>query len=323
MINFKLNNEYLTAIITGVERQAKDIYIPHYAFSLKGEESSKKYIITKIDRCSFHSNKSIRTVSFSKDSEIQIFGHYAFSNSTIEYISIPKQVSIIENGCFSECKKLKKVDIPEDSNLVYLGKNVFDNSSIESIYFPKKLKEIDQSIFLNTSKLSNVSVSPENEYFSNYKNEMIISKKDNHIVFVQRNIEELLIPSFINQINSYSFHLCKKLRSVEFEPDSKLSCVEKSAFLDSTLSTISFPVSLRNFSLSQIENLKFKTLEFLGNKIECSFDFYSENLLFISFPNCDEITIHYYDDDLSKYAFFITANAHVEAWEEIDCYGGC
>lgn len=322
MLNFKLNNEYLTAIITGVEMQAKDIYIPHYAFSLNGAESSKKYIITKIDQSSFYSNKSIRTVSFSRDSEIQEFGCYAFSNSSLEYISIPKQVSIIENGCFSECKKLKKVDITEDSNLVYLGKKVFDNSSIESFYFPKKLKEIDQSIFLNTSKLSNILVSPENEYFSNYKNEMIISKKDNHIVFVQRNIEELIIPSFINQINSYSFHLCKKLKSVEFEPDSKLSCIELNAFLDSSLSTISFPASLRNFSLAQITNLKYKTLEFLGNNIECSFDLYSENLLFMSFPNCDEITIHYYYD-YSKYTFFIAANAHIDAYEEINCYGGC
>ena len=319
MLNFDLNNKNFTANIVGIEAQAKDVYIPHYAFSLIGKEPRKKYIIRKIGKDSFYSHKNIRTVSFSKDSEIQLIEQRAFSNSSIEYISIPKQVLRIEDECFSNCKKLKKVQITEDSNLVYLGKKIFFNSSIESIYFPKNLKEIDQSILLKTSKLNTISISPENEYFSNYKNKMIINKKENHIVFVQRNIEELTIPSFINQINSYSFHLCNKLKYVEFEPHSNLSCVKKNAFLDCSLSNISFPAGLRNFSLSDFAH--FNTVEFLGNDIECDFYYLYYELLFASFPNCNKITIHYYDD--ISFTFFIAANAHIEAWEDIDCIGGC
>lgn len=308
IIQCKKNEEDFTAVIVKVVADKSHIFIPR--------NESANYIITKIGCFAFYKQKSIKNISFDDNSEIRTFEEKAFYLSSLEYISIPRTVERIESECFSECKNLKTVNIQENSNLIYLGESIFNNTSIESLTIPEKLSKISFSLFEGTPKLNSIKISPKNKLFSYYKKEMIIGKNNQNekvftnLLFVRRNIEKIIIPSFIKCIKSYAFDSCKKLKSVEFENNSNLSYIGNYAFNNISLKSISFPSGCKHFIYKEFTN--FQTIEYLGDTIYCLFEeiFCKSNLLFVSFPNCKYIKISYVS--YTKITIYICANAHID-----------
>ena len=79
---------------------------------------------------------------------------------------------------------------------------------------------------------------------------MILSKsqqeKNNYdtIVFCNRNISKIIIPNFIEIIDSYAFYECQRLQSIDFQSDSKLNIIGKLAFASSSINKIIIPPHL-------------------------------------------------------------------------------
>ena len=88
---------------------------------------------------------------------------------------------------------------------------------------------------------------------------MIIGKKTiestifDVIVFCSREVKSVTIPNFIKTIESYSFSECKQLTNVEFQEDSQLEIIKKSAFLGSQLFTFTIPPHLKRICQGAFE----------------------------------------------------------------------
>ena len=102
-----------------------------------------------------------------------------------------------------------------------------------------------------------------------FDDKMLIGKKDDKsdicdvLVFVRRDIEEVVIPSFIDVIGPYAFsnskleeivippkvtricecafYSCKNLKKVTISQNSSLETIEKNAFLKASISDIQIP----------------------------------------------------------------------------------
>ena len=65
------------------------------------------------------------------------------------------------------------------------------------------------------------------------------------LVFCSRNAESATIPSSIKVIKSYAFEDCLKLKTIEFQPNSKLEIIEKCAFSNTTIENLFLPSSVK------------------------------------------------------------------------------
>lgn len=116
--------------------------------------------------------------------EVIGIGKYAFSNSgTLETVNIPKTVTKIADGAFSDCSRLNKVTIASECNISELGEYVFKNcknlseitlpangfkiigtgafeccSSIASFSFGINTQKIERSAFWGCDKLKSIVI---------------------------------------------------------------------------------------------------------------------------------------------------------------------
>ena len=109
----------------------------------------------------FHKMRIYQLNSIQNFQKILLFviseiGEKVFSNSSIEEIKIPKNVSIIMDYAFSDCKKLQNVCFFENSELKIIGKYAFSYSAIESICIPSHVEEIRKHAFDNCQKLQTI-----------------------------------------------------------------------------------------------------------------------------------------------------------------------
>lgn len=81
-------------------------------------------------------------MQFSDESELQSIEKYAFSNTSIEKIKIPKKVVRISKDAFFLCLKLKHVEFTKDSSLRIIEEEAFFKSSLEEISIPLHVTKI-------------------------------------------------------------------------------------------------------------------------------------------------------------------------------------
>ena len=63
------------------------------------------------------------------------------------------------------------------------------------------------------------------------------------LIFCIRDIENVLIPNFIERIEPFAFNKCDRLHGLEISNDSKLQVIEKNSFYMSSIDSISIPSS--------------------------------------------------------------------------------
>lgn len=81
-----------------------------------------------------------RVKSIVIENGVTSIGSYAFSNSYVEHVSIPKTVKHIGSYSFEWCSRLKTIVIPEGVETI--SNNAFYHSGLESITLPSSLKDI-------------------------------------------------------------------------------------------------------------------------------------------------------------------------------------
>lgn len=214
----------------------------------------------------------------------------------IQHKSQNFSVVSIKNRSFEKAA-IKSIEFANDSDVYLIEKDSFINSTIEKIVIPASISDLEEGWCRGTPKLINISIMPNNQRFCYFDETMIIGKKDlidieyNTIHFVRRNIEDIIIPSFIQRIASYSFsecllkninipanvttisegafYGCTLLQNVEIPQETNLTAIDKFSFVKTAISEISIPSSvlqLTDFWRDETTKVTFVEVE-VENKI--------------------------------------------------------
>ncbi len=160
--------------------------------------------------------------------EIEKINPYAFTyNHSIEEITISSNLTTIGTSTFTHCNNLFKVNIPQDSNLMTIDSNAFYGCiNLTSINLEncKALKTISGSAFYGNSSL-----------------------------------EEITIPSSVENIYRSAFGDCTNLIKVIFEENSNLKSISENCFSGSGLIEITIPDSVKiiyDYAFEDCDNLE-------------------------------------------------------------------
>lgn len=183
--------------------------------------------------------------------------------------TIPNFIKEIESHAFDKCNNLQKVEFSNYSEIETIHKEAFFDSSIESLTIPASLVDLKEGWCSGANNLTTISVDPKNKRYSFFDEKFIIGKSSieqenfDVLVFCIRNIQTVIIPSFIKIIGPYAFEMCKKLKKVDFEIDSKLEIIEKFAFSCSSIEKFFIPPCLKKIGVSAFsvcENLHYLSI---------------------------------------------------------------
>ena len=133
----------------------------------------------------------------------------------LQYIEVSENVMFINNYAFADCELLETVILPE--SLEGMGDFVFEGcDQLRYIYIPKNVRDITWSSTFSSTGLEFIEVSEKNPYFMS-KNNLVLTKDGETVVFCPLKVEEAMIPEGVKYIGSdrygYAFH-CKDLTSV-------------------------------------------------------------------------------------------------------------
>lgn len=226
-ISYILNREKQTASINKIYSTSDELIIPR-SITYK----RKNYIISNFNE-SVIGLHYIKHIDFEDDSEIPEIGVNAFANTNLTTISIPKSVKKICQDAFFKCINIQKVLFHKGSQLKTIEKNAFYSSPIKSISIPSSVEELKEGWCYGTWLLDDVKIMPNNKFFTNYDQNLVIGKSDINnnvydiLVFAPRNITELKIPSFIQKIDSFAFSF-STLKKIGFSQ--KVKIIKKGAF---------------------------------------------------------------------------------------------
>lgn len=142
----------------------------------------------------------------------------------IKKIILPKSLKNIESGAFSMCPMLEKIEFTEGCEITSIGDFCFSSC-------PK----------LNEIKFPSIETIPDQ-------------------CFQDSSLEKIIIPATVKAIGEGAFSLCKNLKTVIFEENSQLTCIENHAFYQCVnLENIELPdslISINQTAFYECENLK-------------------------------------------------------------------
>ena len=243
--------------------------IENFAFSGSTIESiSISPSVIQTCDSAFYNCKKLQKIEIPINSNLQTIGKRAFMYTSIENFTIPLHIKTICEFAFLICQNLKTVEIPMDSELQTIESDAFFGSPIEFLSIPTNLVNLEEGWCSGAEKLKRIEVSPYNPRYKSYGNELVIGKtsmdSDNFdvLVFCNRIIENIKIPSFIKHIGPYAFNCCHMLRTVEIESNSELETIGKKAFSDSSIEFIKIPSSLTKIGESAFSDcMRFQKIE--------------------------------------------------------------
>lgn len=222
---FNLDTETFTAHLFALKK-GKDFIIKKSV-----TYQSREYIITDIlsyPQYPLKSNKNIKSISFTDDSELVCIHSDSFNSSFIESLSIPASLELLEDGWCSETKNLKYIKIsPKNKNYMYIdnkmiiGKSdpksdIYDVLSFvrrdaKEIKIPSFIKYIHSSTFDECIDLTSIEIPDDSDLFS-------IGK----CAFSNCPIQKLVIPAKLEVLQE---GWCEDLKNVEeiiVSPENKL-----------------------------------------------------------------------------------------------------
>lgn len=275
---YSIQKKEKTASLIDVEKEDEsEILIPR---SVTYE--SHEYPITSISKDAFN-YMYIKKIDFPDDSQIQKIENNAFTNSTIEILTIPSSVIELEYGWCNETEIGKIIVSPEnkryssiDEKLI-LGKQtieddeytnlVFSVRNIEEILIPDFIKIIEPYAF-NFSSIKKIIIPSSVQVickcafekcshiriFKFQENSML--QKIGESAFAASSIMKFKIPPNVTIIGKFAFVRCIYLRIVEFSENSKIEKIEKGAFSESSIERFTIPSSLTFIDEYAFQNCK-------------------------------------------------------------------
>lgn len=266
---FEFNNEKMTASLIRVLSSKMNIFIPR---TITHED--RTYTITSIKESTFENARSVKSIQFPPDSELQTIESNALSYSRVEEILIPASVTKLEDEWCLNMPYLLFMSVARgNNNYKSIGKNVvlgktdvksgvFDELVFVSRYFtdykiPKKVRKISSCAFVSTL-ITSINIPSNVRSICSYAfanqlegrlSEVIINENSElqfigESAFFSLNIEYIFIPRHVKIIGDCAFKFCAKLKKVEFQEGSELQTIGKNAFSDSGIEKIMIPKSV-------------------------------------------------------------------------------
>jgi hypothetical protein len=169
-------------------------------------------------------------VAFEGGSGLLEIGRSAFrACSSLQSIGIPSTVGLLGSSCFAGCVSLGSVTFGRPSTLATIEQYAFLSCrSLNRLHLPASVKAIDGSAFCD-SGISSIEIEEGSVSFR-VVNEFLVDFEFRSLVLVMGSPESIEIPSSIEEIGPFC---CggTSLRTVEFETDSNLRSIGRSAFL--------------------------------------------------------------------------------------------
>ena len=218
--------------------------------------------ITKIDDWAFFGCNNL-TLADGLPTQLQVVGRNAFENCTsITSITIPSTVTTIGLAAFANCGNIKTLNFEEAENApeLVICNEAFQNCSqlnIPNGKFPDRIVCISNLSFQNTG-LTTV-ILPKNEHLTGVGQTKPIGGADvswgaiGYGAFENcQKLTSLTIPSNITIINEVLFQNCTNLETVTIEDPTKITEIQKFAFMNNQKLT------------KQFESLDFANLTKIG-----------------------------------------------------------
>ena len=120
-IIYSLDVQNEIAEVIGNKDANGEIFIPYSIICLK-----KRFIVTSILQNSFKNSQTIRSINFPDNSKLKTIEKESFANSTIESLTLPSNVSVLNDEWCSNTPKLSKIRIlPRNNFFIYLDEKSF------------------------------------------------------------------------------------------------------------------------------------------------------------------------------------------------------
>ena len=199
------------------------------------------------------------------------FNSIFFVNRDIERLIIPPSIEYLCDNSLAYCMNIRSLEFSGKSNLISIGNNALSSSLISNLHIPSKLRLFGHDWCHETRFLNIVTIDPENKYFKKYeKNQKLVVGRlneneinDNILLFAERNIKEVEIPSFISCISNNCFSWCFDLEKITFQKDSKLTRIKSNAFSFTSINSITIPKNVKIIGKSAFFFCeKLKTIKF-------------------------------------------------------------
>lgn len=211
---------------------------------------------------------------------------FAFSNSSLLYITIPgtvtsigqsvlaqcssitkvtfeEGVTAIPTSAFDRCRNLETVNLPD--SLTTIGDIAFwDCTKLKSLKLPKNLREFKGTPGRNMGGLNiALTVDPENQYFST--DELgVLYNKDKTLLYYCPNLPYTFDYTVRCNLSEYAFKGCENLRNVDIAYD--LHIIPENTFNGCTsLDTVTLPATLQRID-STAFNSSLKTVNYRGTE---------------------------------------------------------
>jgi len=187
---------------------------------------------------------------------VQTIGEFAFVGCTIESITIPSNITLIDYAAFQSCEQLKEITFSE--GLTTIGNYAFHGcKSLVSVDLPDTLTWIGLS-FDHCSSLTSITFGANQTWTGAF------SYCDS--------LEEVTIPATIQSISSSAFEFCKNLKKVNIA--SGVTTIASEAFYYCTsLVSITLPDSVETIGADAFSNCtSLKTIKFSKNLKEIGED---------------------------------------------------
>lgn len=225
------NVEYViykdTAYIVQSPKAKNEINIPsEISFS------NVKCPVSYISEYAFRNCTELKRITL--PSSIKAIGKAAFANSGIISVTLPDQITTIEDSLFFGCP-LEQITLPSSVNRI--GKAAFGFSDISAINLPEGITDIDEMAFQYCRNLYSVII-PENITEIKpglfYKSGIENIQFHNNLRKIQRSafngtrIRTLILPESIKEIDHSAFYLCGLLESVVI--NASLSKIDTAVF---------------------------------------------------------------------------------------------
>ncbi|KAK8865214.1 hypothetical protein M9Y10_010752 [Tritrichomonas musculus] len=185
------------------------------------------------------------------DTKSDIYDILSFVRRDVKEIKIPSFIKYIHSSCFDQCRSLKTIEIPDDSELFSIGNCAFAMCPITRFFIPAKLQRLEYGWCDELFDVKEFIISPQNKLFATINNNKVLVSKasendDNYTIlkYVMKDVERIIVPSYIQSISSYAFECNSKLKSVEFEKNSQLEIIESYAFFAASIREIEIPASV-------------------------------------------------------------------------------
>jgi len=213
--------------------------------------------------------------SFEIPSSVKKIDDYAFSNTSLENVTMPNGLEAINTGAFDRCKDLLSVEIPQ--TVKEIGMFAFQNcAKLTSVVIPDQVKElksfafgycvnlrdviigasvdeIDGSAFSGCSSLQSFVVSKDNNTYT-AEGGILYSKDMTVLVRCPLALysDEMILGDEVLVIESNAFQNCKNIK--KFKLPEGLKEIGSSAFDRCTMEAIAVPNTVEKIGMFAFQN---------------------------------------------------------------------